>query len=109
MNEKQARQIRALGGEGIISPEDLKALRAAKARVALLMNDGLWHSARRIRLAAGVNGREASEGLRRLRELRGLLGVEIEKRRSSFVRSWEYRLMRKPQSHHQQELNYGGR
>ena len=86
-------EIRKLGGEGILTEEDLKELRAGRLRVAELMADGLWHDAAEIRNAAGINGIPASEGTRRLRELRELPGVLIVRRKKR-GRLFEYRMIR---------------
>lgn len=80
---------RSLGGEATLSPKDLKELSIGCERVYTLMKDGNWHAAMNICYAAG-NGSFATEGLRRLRELRGA-GIEIEKRRGA-GRLFEYRL-----------------
>ena len=79
--------IRALGGIGILEPSDLPKLSTQRGQVLSLMCDGLWHSGPAICHVAG-----GSEGLRRLRELRTLRGVVIERRRVSNTRTWEYRL-----------------
>jgi hypothetical protein len=90
------REIVALGGEGILVPKDLIDFRAAEARVAALLNDGKWHTAEEIRLAAGKDGIPASEGLRRFREVRAKLepkGYEFEReRRGDHGRAFIYRI-----------------
>jgi hypothetical protein len=53
-----------------LSEDDLRALSAGCQLVFDLVRDGQWHEAKNIRLAAGGGDHEASEGLRRLRELR---------------------------------------
>lgn len=70
---------------GNLTHKDLRELGGGRRRVRNLMLDGNWHSALEIRKAA-----QGSEGLRRLRELRGLF--EIEKRRIDGSRHFEYRL-----------------
>lgn len=62
-----------------------------KARVRDLMMDWGWHRAAKIRLVAG-DGIPASEGLRRLRELRH--EFRIEKRRCGSGGTFEYRLVK---------------
>jgi hypothetical protein len=66
-------RVKALGGEGILTEKDLRELNAAVQRVYALMVDHDWHTADEIRLAAGMDGIPASEGLRRMRELRPAL------------------------------------
>ena len=68
--------IKKLGGEGILSRQDVQHLRTQRDRVLYLMLDGLWHSANEIVAAA-----KGTEGLRRLRELRDIPNVTIERRR----------------------------
>jgi hypothetical protein len=84
------RKIRALGGSGILCDEDIKEFSAATLRVKALMVDGKWHTADEIKLAAGSDGFPASEGLRRMRELRR--EFNIERRRASDKRNFEYRI-----------------
>lgn len=86
--------IGALGGEGILVASDLFDFGAAEVRVALLLDDGLWHSADEIRMAAGKDGNPASEGLRRLRSVRSQLegkGYKFERRRGD-GRNFLYRM-----------------
>lgn len=85
-------RMKTLGAVGVLTEKDLRDLGAACIRVYLLMKNGGWHSADAIRLAAGKNGRPASEGLRRMRELRKFFGVE--RRRVGESRLFEYRLVR---------------
>lgn len=95
MDGNVLRQIKALGGEGIISEADIGEFKESTQRVLGLMADGQWHSAIEIRLAAGENGKEASEGLRRMRELRRFF--TIERQREGGSRLCSYRLVfRKP-------------
>ena len=70
---------------------DRKQLKPSELRVLELMKGGEWHTARQVRLAAGPGGGiEASEGLRRMRQLRKC-GYLIEARRIGGG-SFEYRL-----------------
>lgn len=85
------REIRRLGGAGILTERDLAELNSANLRVLHLMSDGEWHDARDIRLAAGSHGVEASEGLRRMRELRRFF--EVERLRAGEGRVFQYRLV----------------
>ena len=64
------RDISRLGGEGILTPDDIPELKAGTRRVWALMQDGQFHSAQEIMGAAGKGDIPAMEGLRRMRELR---------------------------------------
>jgi len=91
INER--RRLAMLGAnDGPIFQDELEDLTAGCRRVYLLMKDGRWHSASAIRLAAGGGDQEASEGLRRLREIRQI-GCTFEKRRIEDSRLFEYRLV----------------
>ncbi len=70
------RKAKKLGGFGWLTEADIKELGGGKLRVLLLMSDGRARNRREICLAAGTNGVPASEGLRRLRELREFLDVD---------------------------------
>lgn len=96
MNYETRRKILALGGENLLTEQDIAQLNASTLRVLDLMADGAWHSADEIRLAAGTDGNEASEGLRRLRELRHAFSVD---RRHDLVGKclWQYRITKKGQ------------
>ena len=83
--------IARLGGHGILQPKDINEMSKAVSRVYQLMKDGEYHSAPEISLVAGSNGIPASEGLRRMRELRSF-GYEIERKKAG-NRSWKYRLV----------------
>lgn len=79
---------------------DIPKLKAGALRVYNLMEDGEWHDANEIRMAAGQNGTPASEGLRRLRDLRPRLdaiGKFVNVRRKS-GRLYEYRIEDKDES-----------
>jgi len=84
------RDISRLGGEGILTPDDVPELKAGTRRVLTLMSDGQYHSAQEVLVAAGKDGIPATEGLRRLRELRAH-GFDVEKERTG-NRQWMYRL-----------------
>jgi hypothetical protein len=84
-----------------LTDEDLRELSAGVKRVYRLMRDGRWHRADDIRLAAGTGGIPASEGLRRMRELRKH-GYEIERQRLQYARTWVYRLVGGPASDSEQ-------
>lgn len=75
---------------------DLNEFNEAVGRVWSLMCDGEWHYASEIEKVAGVTGRPAREGLRRMRELRPVLGQKglfIECRRiDAFSRDSVYRV-----------------
>ena len=81
--------IKKLGGEGILSRQDVRDLKNQRAKVLYLMLDGLWHKADEIIQYSG--GRE---GLRRMRELREIPGATIERHRSpnKYGRDFYYRL-----------------
>lgn len=81
--------IKKLGGEGILRRRDVRDLKSQRAKVLFLMLDGLWHRADEIIQFSG--GRE---GLRRMRELREIPGVEIERHRAPnrYNRDFYYRL-----------------
>ena len=78
--------IKRLGGAGILSRQDVEDLRDAKTKILWLMLDGEWHSATEILTVSG-----AREGLRRMRELRDIPGVNIERKRG-MGRDFFYRL-----------------
>jgi len=82
---------RALGGENTLRPSDMISLEAGCLRVLALLRDFQWHQADEIRATAGNPRAPASEGLRRMRELRKV--YEVEKRRVFDTRMWEYRLV----------------
>lgn len=93
-------QVAALGGVGILTPDDLKDLKEGVFRVYNLMKDGNCHSPDEICLAAGKNGVPAREGLRRMRELRKWFVVEPMRLISSGTgastrRTWWYRLVKR--------------
>lgn len=102
-------ELRRLGGEFTLTAEDLAKLKAGVRRVFDLMKDGQWHTRTEIMLAAGEHGVPASEGLRRMRELRRWFRVETQRVPES--RDWVYRLVlpapRKPEQL-SFNLPYGG-
>lgn len=75
-----------LGGKGILWPRDIRSLNDAKQKLFALMSDGKWHS--RIEITSCC---EQLEATRRLRELRDLPGVTIE-RRPLDGRLFEYKM-----------------
>ena len=85
--------VKSLGGIGVLTTDDMKDLKSATRRVAELMADGGWYSAEDIKLAAGTGITPASEGLRRMRELREARSVDIEKQKIAGSRVWRYRLV----------------
>jgi len=89
--------ISRLGGEGILTPEDIPELKAGARRVLALMRDSRFHSAEEIMVAAGKGGVPAMEGLRRMRELRAH-GFDVEKEMVG-TRRWMYRLKERPPKH----------
>lgn len=86
----QARKT-ALGGDGLLSDDDVRQLGAGVLRVYNLMKDGQWHGPEEICKIAGENGHSAREGLRRMRELRRWFSVE-RRRAEDGSRLWFYRL-----------------
>ena len=84
------RDISRLGGEGILTPDDIPELKAGTRRVLAPMLDSRFHSAEEIMAAAGKGDVPAMEGLRRMRELREH-GFDVEKERVG-NRRWVYRL-----------------
>ena len=88
------KSLKAIGAVGTLSTADLEELRAGSRRVAELMCDGNWYTAEEIREAAGTEGKPATEGLRRLRELRELPGISIEREKIPGTRSFRYKLVR---------------
>ena len=85
--------MRAHGGEGSITLDEVPELKSGVERVHHLMKDGEWHTAEEVRIAAGTDGVPASEGLRRLRDLRSRYGLSVEKRRLKDSRFFEYRVV----------------
>jgi len=79
--------IKALGGVGILKRADLPAINTQRRQVLDLMSDGEWHGALAILQAAG-----GTEGLRRLRELRAIPNLIVERRRINGARAFEYRV-----------------
>lgn len=71
-----AQRVRRLGGEGILDEQKAIETGVGVLRVLDLMVDGKWHGIHDICTAAGGEKGYASEGLRRMRELRSL-GFEI--------------------------------
>lgn len=78
-------QIRAIGGEGILKPDDLPKLRGARLAVFDLMKDGGWHTREQIDCAGGC------EGTRRMRELRMWFTID-RRRRDGPLQGFEYRM-----------------
>lgn len=90
-------QLSLLGAHGILTDSDVPELNAAVGRVLMLMSDQAWHTSEEIKNVAGKDGIPASEGLRRMRELRRY-GCEIERRRSENGRLFEYRMISVPKN-----------
>ena len=86
-------RIAVLGGDGILTEMDALELSIGVLRVLSYMLDYEWHTARQIRIAASPDNYEASEGLRRMREIRAIKGLDIERRRVEGTRLFEYRLL----------------
>jgi len=79
IDEDPMRHIRRLGGEGVLKLGDLPSLTAGVLRVTALLSDHEWHTADQVRWAAGTGHRPASEGLRRLREIRAFAPVWVKR------------------------------
>jgi hypothetical protein len=78
-----------IGAVHELQADALKGLGEATHRVLSLMRDGRWYT--EIIEASGIR-----EGLRRMRELRGL-GCEVERRlKQGTLREFEYRLHTSP-------------
>ena len=82
--------IKKLGGTGILRRQDVQDLKNQRSRVLWLMLDGDWHSGQEIVRVAG-----GTEGLRRLRELREIPNIAIERKRMNERREYLYRLQMK--------------
>jgi len=83
-------RIARLGGETTgLKGIDIPRLNRQQQQVREFMEDGRWHNAQAICYAAGMNGQPASEGLRRLRELREWFIVEKRPKNGGL---WEYRM-----------------
>lgn len=85
-----AQSLKEIGAVGILEPHELQELGAGVQRVFNLMRTGAWYNAVEICAVAGMGGIPASEGLRRMRELRP--HFDIERRRIHGSRMFEYRL-----------------
>lgn len=93
--ESVTQWLAAHGATGILFANEVKEMKRASARVFLLLSDREWHSAAEVRQVAGRNGHPASEGLRRLRDLRKVLGkhgLEIVHQRLADSALFYYRL-----------------
>lgn len=85
-----ARRIAMLGGEGVLSEEKAMETGIGVLRVLDLMMAGKWHSSDEIcRVASGGHG-YATEGLRRMRELRRH-GFTIDRKQVG-PGTWAYRI-----------------
>ena len=85
-------QIKKLGGEGILSRQDVVDFSNQRNRVLWLMLDGQWHTTGQILRTA-----KGREGLRRMRELREIPNVSIERAKHPTVkRDFIYKLNYKP-------------
>lgn len=80
-------RILSLGGIGILNPRDLPDLDSQKGQVLKYMLDQKWHAGPDIVFVAG-----GSEGLRRLRELRTMPHISIDRKRITERRCFAYRL-----------------
>lgn len=81
-------QLLKIGGEGILTIDDLPQLKSQRRKVFLLLLDGQWHTGPEIIEATG-----GMEGLRRMRELRQIPWLQIDRKRSSQdSRTFMYRM-----------------
>ena len=84
------RQIKKIGGVGIVNKRDIEDFTAAELEVLSLMVDQLWHSTAEITRVTGYQ----AQALRRMRTLRGLRWVkEIDRARVTGRRVWRYRMI----------------
>jgi hypothetical protein len=86
--------LAAHGAEGILQHSEVKDMKKASARIFYLLADLQWHDAEAIRNVAGKNGILASEGLRRMCDLRKPLqqyNIKIKKARLYNSRNFYYR------------------
>jgi hypothetical protein len=86
------KSIKRLGGEGILDREDILDFTESVQRVFAHMSDGEWYTASQIEHAAADGDYRMRSGTRRMRELRDVDALEIEKRRPDDSREYEYRL-----------------
>ena len=94
------REIRRLGGEGILNEGDLPGLTSSKDRVREFMRDGCWHPAQQIIAASRTR-----EGLRRMRDLRKE-GWDVERRRIKGSHDFEYRIKKQVPNLSQASLSF---
>jgi len=83
------------GAIGILHDNEVAVLSESTRRVLHLLSDGAWHDANQIRAVAGGDGPPASEGLRRMRDLRPVLSnysLQIVKARQDSSRLFIYRI-----------------
>ena len=99
------RRISALGGDQVLTEEKAERTKVSVLRVLALMLDGRWHDPAEIRRVAG-DGAEATAGLRRLRELRGL-GFHVERSGENDRGFFHHRLPTLPRKPQQQALPLG--
>ena len=94
--------LASIGAGGVLDESDLADFNAATQRVARLMADGREYDADDIKEAAGEPGSPASEGLRRMRDLRKIPRIAIlVRKKSGTKRTFLYRLVRlKPGEEH---------
>lgn len=86
-------ELARIGAIGILDAEDIPELRAQKLRVFNFMLDGGWYTRPEIELAAGGGNVPAAEGMKRMRELRDIPGVVIDRsKRVSGRRQWHYQM-----------------
>lgn len=87
--------LKSHGAVGLLNERDVGELEIGTRRVADLMQDRQWHHPDEIRRVAGGPTAPASEGLRRMRDLRPIMepfGWEVARKRIPGTRLWQYRL-----------------
>ncbi len=89
------RNLRKIGGLGILNEGDLADFNRAELALMAAMLDGAWRTRDQVCEIAGRDGRPAAEGTRRLRAVREALqkvGGDVECERFGERRDFRYRL-----------------
>jgi hypothetical protein len=85
------KEIKMLGGEGILNENDLISFEKAEQRIIQDMDEGVWYDAEYI-----IKITKQREGLRRLRNLRKK-GYIVQKIRMPELRTFFYRIIKEDQ------------
>lgn len=80
------RDIQRLGGEDILTDDDVRAIKKGVAKVLAIMSDGAWHTISELRERTAMQSAD-----RRMRELRDI-GYEVIRVRPTKGRTWFYRI-----------------